>query len=132
MKSFPLLIVHTDYYQRRFLAKKCTTGFAFALIITAIVYITPFITCYSSGGKLFTIYLQCSGIKLHLNLKCHKLYSKINFSLKYWSKINMAFRLIKLLLSKVLMTKHKINLIHQLYKHLVVIRIVIRSLSSGT
>lgn len=53
MKKFPLVTLHSDFYERRFLAKRLTTGYAFALVVMFIMFAVPFITTYASGSKLF-------------------------------------------------------------------------------
>lgn len=52
MKKFPLVTLHSDMYQRRFIAKKHTTGYIFLLIVCCIVLAVPFMTTYASGSKL--------------------------------------------------------------------------------
>jgi len=49
MKSFPLITMHADLYERRFLARKMSAGFIFKVITIILVLVIPFITTYSSG-----------------------------------------------------------------------------------
>jgi len=51
MKSFPLITIHSDFYERRFLCKRHNTGYLFSVIVMLIVLFFPFITTYSSGSK---------------------------------------------------------------------------------
>ena len=53
MKTFPRVTLHSDYYYRQFVTKTWTVGYAFAISIWVLVYILPFMTTYSSGGKLY-------------------------------------------------------------------------------
>ena len=52
MKSFPLITLHADLYERRFVARKCSAGFIFKVIVICLVILIPLATTYASGSKL--------------------------------------------------------------------------------
>ena len=51
MRKFPLIEIHSDFYQRRFLTKRCTTGYCFSIVVLVLMFALPFVTTYSSGSK---------------------------------------------------------------------------------
>lgn len=51
MARFPLLTIHSDFYERRYLCKRMTAGYTFKVVVLLIVFIVPFLTTYSSGCK---------------------------------------------------------------------------------
>ena len=49
---FPRVTVHKDYYEREYRAKCLSSGCLLKVAIIVLVVILPFITTYSTGGKL--------------------------------------------------------------------------------
>ena len=48
----PRITIHKDLYTRQFMAKSWSSGYILSVIITILVIFLPFITTYSTGGKL--------------------------------------------------------------------------------
>lgn len=51
----PRVTVHKEFYLREYRTKCNSTGYLFKVAIIVLVVILPFITTYSTGGKIFHV-----------------------------------------------------------------------------